>query len=65
MVKHEKNIHKIRLQSNFFKLATNEQSDKIFLLTSKVCPQGLPALAPGLYTYIKSLKRCIKSDFFF
>ena len=95
----------------FFKPATNGQSDKGFLLTSKVCPQGvvcpcpravyiykiiknvykirfrflnlqcmgkvirafrwhqkfvpkgLYALAPGLYTCIKSLKMCIKSDF--
>ena len=32
-------------------------------LTNKVCLQGFSALAPGLYTYIKSLKMCIKSDF--
>ena len=29
------------------KLATNDQSDKKFLLTSKLCP-----LAPGLYIYV-------------
>ena len=111
MVKHEKNVYKIGFQSIFFKPATNGQSDKSFLLTSKVCPQGfvcpcpgaiyiykiiknvykirflflnlqrmgkvirafcwhqkfvpkgLYALAPGLYTCIKSLKICIKSDF--
>ena len=45
----------------FFKLAMNEQSDKGFLLTSKVFPKGLYAV--GLYTYIKSWKMCIKSDF--
>ena len=45
------------------KLATNGQSDKGFLLTSKVWPQGFSALAPGLYTCIKSIKMCIKSDF--
>ena len=45
------------------KLATNDQSDKGFLLTSKVCTQGVFSLAPGLYTCIKSLKMCIKSDF--
>ena len=44
------------------KLAANGQSDKGFLLTSKVCPKGFSALAPGLYTCIKSLKMCIKSD---
>ena len=37
-VKHEENIYKIGLQSNFFKPATNGQTDKGFLLTSKVCP---------------------------
>ena len=52
MVKHEKNVYKIRLQSNFFKPATNAKSDK-----------GLYALALGLYTCIKSLKMCIKSEF--
>ena len=47
---------------SFFKLATNGQSDKGFLLTSKNVPKGFYALAPGLYTSIKSLKMCIKSD---
>ena len=45
------------------KLATNGRTDKGFLLTSKVYPQGFSALAPGLYTCIKSLKMCIKSVF--
>ena len=45
------------------KLATNGRSDKGFLLTSKVFLKGFSALAPGLYTCIKSLKMCIKSDF--
>ena len=40
----------------FFKLATNERSDKIFLLTSKLCPLGLSAPALGLYTCTKSLQ---------
>ena len=65
MVKHEKNVHKIDLKAIFFIPATNGQSDKGFLLTSKVCPQGLSALALGLYTYIESFKKCIKSDLFF
>ena len=47
----------------FFKPATNGQSDKGFLLTSKFVPKGLYAIGPGLYTCIKSLKMCIKSDF--
>ena len=45
------------------KLATNGRSDKGFLLTSKVCPQGFSALALGLYTCIKSFKMCLKSYF--
>ena len=36
---------------------------KGFLLISKVFPKGFSALASGLYTCIKSLKMCIKSDF--
>ena len=38
----------------FFKLVTNDRSDKMFLLTSKFCPLGLSAPAPGLYSFIKS-----------
>ena len=44
-------------------LATNGWSDKSFLLTSKVCPEGVFFPCLGLYTWIKSLKMCIKSDF--
>ena len=29
----------------------------------KFVPKGFSALAPGLYTCIKSLKMCLKSDF--
>ena len=37
------------------KLATNDRSDKAFLLTSKFCLLGgLSGPAPGLYTCIKS-----------
>ena len=57
MVKHEKNVYKIGLQSNFFfKPATNGQSDKGFLLTSTFVPMGLSAPALGLYTCINALK---------
>ena len=38
------------------KLATNGQSDKGFLLTSKFVPKGLSAPTLGLYTCIKALK---------
>ena len=46
------------------KLATDDRSDKKFLLTSKLCPLG--AVCPLPYTYIHVLhyeKKCIKSDF--
>ena len=51
------------------KLATDDRSDKKFLLTSKLCPPGgcMPP-APGLYTCIKSWKKMYKirlqRDFF-
>ena len=51
-----------------FKLATDDKSDKKFLLTSKLCSLGsggcMPP-APGLYacTCIKLWKKSIKSDF--
>ena len=38
---------------------------RAFCWHEKFVPKGLSALAPGLYTYIKSLKMCIKSGFFF
>ena len=56
VVKHEKNVYKIGLQSNFFKHATSGQNDKGFLLTSTFVPKGLSAPALGLYTCIKALK---------
>ena len=46
------------------KLATDDQSDKKFLLTSKLCP--LVAVCPLPRGYIHVLnheKKCIKSDF--
>ena len=54
-------MEKIRLQRYFFsKLATNEWSDKTFLLTSKLCPLGTVCPCPGLYTCIKSWKELYK-----
>ena len=51
----------------FLKLATNYQSDKMFLLTSKFHPQGVVSSCPGatcIYMYkIMKKKNCIKSDF--
>ena len=46
------------------KLATDDQSDKKFLLTSKLCPLG--AVCPLLRSYkhvLKHEKNCIKSNF--
>ena len=61
----EKMYIKSDFKANCFKPATNRQSDKGLLLTSKVVPKELSALTLGLYTYIKSFEMCIKSDFFF
>ena len=51
------------------KLATDDRSDKKFLLTSKLCPLGAVCPLPsGLYTCIKSWKKLYKirlqRDFF-
>ena len=54
VLNHEKNCIKSDFKEIFLKLATNDQSDKMFLLRSKFHPKGLSAPAPGLYTCIKS-----------
>ena len=57
VLNHEKNYIKSDFKDIFSKLATNEWIDnKIFLLTSTLCPLGLSASAPGLFTCIKSCK---------
>ena len=63
MVKHEKNVYKIGLQSNFFKPAKNGQSIKGFLLTSKVCPQGVVCPCPGAIYIYKIIKNVFKIRF--
>ena len=49
------------------KLATDDRSDKKFLLTSKLCPLGWGGAvcsSPGaIYMYKIMKKKCIKSDF--
>ena len=40
----------------FFKLATNDRRDKMFLLTSKFRPQGVVSPCPGAIYIIKSWK---------
>ena len=46
-----------------FEDATNEWSDKTFLLTSKLCPLGAICSIPGtIYMYKIMKKKCIKWD---
>ena len=46
------------------KLATDDPSDKKFLLTLKLCPLGTVCPLPGaIYMYYIMKKNCIKSDF--
>ena len=48
----------------FLKLATNDRSDKMFLLTSKFRPQGVVSPCPeAIYMYKILKKNCINSDF--
>ena len=53
------------VQGIFMKLHTNnDQSDKMFLLTTKLYPQGVVSPCPGaIYMYEIMKKKCIKSDF--
>ena len=49
---------------NNLKLATDDQSDKKFLLTSKLCPLGAVCPLPWGYMHVLNHeKNCIKSDF--
>ena len=46
------------------KLATDDRSDKKFLLTSKLCPLGSVCPLPrGYISVLTHEKKCIKSDF--
>ena len=46
------------------KLATDNQSDKKFLLTSKLCPLGDVCPLPRGYIHVLNhVKKCVKSDF--
>ena len=46
------------------KLATDDRSDKKFLLTSKLCPLEAVCPLPWGYTHVlKHEKKCIKLDF--
>ena len=63
MKKTHKNGKKSDFKEIFFKLSTNGQNDKEFLLTSNFVPKELSVPALGLYTCIKSFKMCLKSYF--
>ena len=60
-------LDKVRLQGDFLKLATYDWSDKRFLLTSKLCPQGVVSPFPGdiyMYKIMKKLYKIIQRVFF-
>ena len=56
-IKSRKTLYKIRLQRDFFKLATNDRSDKMFLLTSKFRPQGVVCPCSGVIYMYKIMKK--------
>ena len=68
-IKSWKKLYKIRLQRDFLKLATNDRSDEMFLLTLKFRPQGVFRPCPGsIYMYEimkkKMYKNRLQRDFF-
>ena len=58
--KHIKMVKKSDFKEIVFKLATNGQCDKEFLLTSKFCPQGVVCPCPGAIYMYKSFKMGLK-----
>ena len=61
--KHLKMCIKSELKEICLKLATNGQSDKGFLLTSKVCPEGVFCPCPGATYMYKIIKNVYKIRF--
>ena len=59
----KKNCLKSDFKKIFLKLATDDQSDKMFLLKSKFHPQGVVSSCPRAIYMHKIIKNCIKSDF--
>ena len=57
ILNHEKNCIKSDFKQIFLKLATNDRSDKMFLLTSKFCPQVVVSPYPGAIYMYKIMKR--------
>ena len=54
---HEKHCIKSDFKDIFLKLATNESSDKTFLLASKLCALGAVCPCPGAIYMYKIMKR--------
>ena len=63
MEKHKKVCIKSEFKEICLKLATNGRSDKGFLLTSKVCPQGVFCLCSGAIYMYKIIKNVYKIGF--
>ena len=62
-INHEKKSIKSDFKEIFLKLATNDRSDTMFLLTSKFHPQGVVSPCPGAMYMYNSWKKSTKSDF--
>ena len=54
-----KNLYKIRVERDFLKLATNDESDKAFLLASNFWPQGVVCPCAGAIYMWKNIKKCV------
>ena len=62
--KKKKKLYKISLQRDFFwNLQQMTEVTRCSCWHQNFVPKGLSAPVPGLYTCIKSWKKCIKSDF--
>ena len=55
----KKNCLKSDFKEIFLKLATNDTSDKMFLLTSKFHPQGVVSPCPGAIYMYKIMKKIV------
>ena len=60
VLNHEKNCIKSDFKEISLKLASNDQSDKMFLLTSKFHPQGVVSPCPGAIYMYKIMKKLYK-----
>ena len=55
----KKNCIKSDFKAIFLKLATNDQSDKMFLLTSKFRSQAVVSRCPGAIYMYKNMKKIV------